>query len=145
MLGAKRAAFLDAAARVALAPGAPELLPAARRRFRDMAIATSAARSDLDLLARRHDLLRWFDAIVTGDDTVRHKPDPEPYLRAVNALRVHPRDALVIENAPFGVQSATEAGLCCVALTTSLPAQDLKGAHRIVADLHELRRLLLPA
>jgi len=127
-----------------LFPGAARLIDDLSRRGKKLALVTGTSLAEAQANLPRS-LFDAFHTVVSGDQVCWGKPDPEPYLRAVNALRVHPRDALVIENAPFGVQSATEAGLCCVALTTSLPAQELKGAHRIVADLHELHRLLLPA
>lgn len=130
--------------RPALFPHAEPLILDLSRHGRKLALVTGTslaeARANLP-----ETLFELFDTVVSGDQVCWGKPDPEPYLRAVNALRVHPRDALVIENAPFGVQSAREAGLCCLAITTSLPAEELKGADRIVADMHELRCLLLPA
>jgi len=140
----EKQALFQSLPRPPLFPGAEQLILDLSRNGRKLALVTGTslaeARTNLP-----EDLFKVFDTIVSGDQVCWGKPDPEPYLRAVNALRVHPREALVIENAPFGVQSALEAGLCCVALTTSLPAEELKGAARIVADMHELRSLLLPA
>ena len=94
-------------------PWCPEpwaFLGLARERFERLAVATSATRHDFDLVARRHDLARWFDAIVTGDDTARHKPDPEPYLAALDRLGLPADRALAIEDSPNGVRSADRGG-----------------------------------
>ncbi len=139
----EKEALFKSLPRPALFPGAEELISDLSRSGKKLALVTGTSMAE----ARNNlstDLFECFDTVVSGDLVCWGKPDPEPYLRAVNALRILPREALVIENAPFGIQSAREAGLCCVALTTSLPAADLEGADRIVQDLYELRALLLP-
>jgi len=65
------------------------------------------------------------------------KPHPEPYLRCARLLRVKPSQCVVIENAPFGIISAKKAGMFCLALTTSLPAEYLKEADMVVENLSE--------
>lgn len=60
---------------------------------------------------------------VTARDVRRGKPDPEPYLRAMELAGVSVRDAIVIENAPLGVQSGHRSGAYTVAVTTGpIPA-----------------------
>jgi len=76
--------------------------------------------------------------MVTGDMISHGKPHPEPYLKACRLLKVHPSECLVVENAPFGIESAKRAGLYTVALTTSLPAGYLSGADHIVDCLEEI-------
>ncbi|MGY3857331.1 HAD-IA family hydrolase [Aeromonas intestinalis] len=48
--------------------------------------------------------------MVGGDDVVRGKPDPEPYLLAATRLGLDPADCLVFEDAPAGIASALQAG-----------------------------------
>jgi beta-phosphoglucomutase-like phosphatase (HAD superfamily) len=76
-------------------------------------------------------------------DEVRHgKPHPEPYLRALKKMRIGSEDAIVIENAPFGIRSAKKAGLACIALETSLCRAYLKSADFIFSSYRDLRRHL---
>jgi HAD superfamily hydrolase (TIGR01509 family) len=56
--------------------------------------------------------------VITGQDVRAGKPDPAPYLLACNVKKVHPHEALVIENAPLGIKSADEAGTFCIAVNT---------------------------
>jgi beta-phosphoglucomutase len=86
-----------------------------------------------------------FDAIVTGDDVTHGKPDPEPYRLAAGHLGLPPAECLVVENAPLGIQSASAAGMACVALQTTLPAECLSaaGAGPVFADAAALRAWLL--
>lgn len=80
------------------------------------------------------DVLSLFDTIISSDDVKRGKPDPEPYLSAIDSLSLEADEALVVENAPLGITSAVSAGICCYAIETTLPAEALKGACRIFSS-----------
>jgi pyrophosphatase PpaX len=58
----------------------------------------------------------YFDVVVGSDDTARHKPDPEPLLRALELLGADPRDAAYVGDSPFDVASARAAGVYSVAV-----------------------------
>lgn len=83
-----------------------------------------------------------FSHIVSGDDVVRGKPYPEPYLKAANLAGIDPENCLVIENAPAGIEAALQAGMTCVALQTSLGSEFLQKAHCILSGHAHLRKLL---
>ncbi|MCX5714266.1 MAG: HAD-IA family hydrolase [Candidatus Omnitrophica bacterium] len=87
-------------------------------------------------------LLRLFDATVTGDEVRQGKPHPEPFLRALGLLGISAKEAVVIENAPFGITAAKRAGLFCVALETSLPKTYLKEADRVFKTFKSLERAI---
>ncbi|MGV1036285.1 MAG: HAD family hydrolase [Candidatus Nanopelagicales bacterium] len=57
-----------------------------------------------------------FDVTIAGDEVELPKPDPQPYLEACRALAVDPHNAVVIEDSPTGVTSATAAGCIVVAV-----------------------------
>lgn len=79
--------------------------------------------------------------IVTGKDIARGKPHPEPYLAGLRKVQLSPRQVLVVENAPLGIQSAKSAAIKCVALRTGLlSTSDLKkhGADWVFRDCGEL-------
>jgi len=73
-------------------------------------------RNDRPNYPKPHDV---FDAIVTGDDVTKKKPDPEPYHRITAALKTNPSQCLVIEDSASGIQSAKSAGCVCVGLRTA--------------------------
>ena len=128
-------------ARSTLFPGARELIQAIRERGKKLALVTGTSRQE----ARANlpeTLLRCFDVLVTGDMVTNGKPHPEPYWTALRLLKTSPEESLAIENAPYGIQSAKGAGLRCIAVTTSLPAEYLHGADKTLRDLEELRGLL---
>lgn len=76
-----------------------------------------------------------FGVRVAAEDVRRGKPDPEPWLTAAARLMARPEDCLAVENAPLGVRSAKAAGCATLALTTTLPADELAEADEI-ADGH---------
>ncbi|MCA9399741.1 MAG: HAD family phosphatase, partial [Candidatus Omnitrophica bacterium] len=84
------------------------------------------------------ELYQLFSVVVTGNDVRFGKPHPEPYLKSLEQLKIDPFDGIVIENAPFGIASAKEAGLRCLALETSLPRKHLKAADFIFSSIKEL-------
>ncbi|MFA5356246.1 MAG: HAD family phosphatase [Candidatus Omnitrophota bacterium] len=81
---------------------------------------------------------RLFDCIVSGDQLKDSKPHPAPYLRAAEVIGCKPRECVVIENAPLGIESAKRAGMFCIALATSLPPAYLKSADIILEGLEDI-------
>ncbi len=86
--------------------------------------------------------LNKFDALVTGDQVVHGKPDPEPYLLGARKLKVKPSECIVIENAPLGIESAKKAGMYCIAICSTLGREHLGLADQIIISIDELRVLL---
>lgn len=75
------------------------------------ALVTSASAANVQsALAARTDLRELFDAIVTGDDVTRHKPDPESFRRAAELLDVAPEHCLVFEDSGSGVAAGRAFG-----------------------------------
>jgi len=98
---------------------------------------TGSPRADVEKLLTQEEL-ELFNVIVTGDDVSCGKPDPEPYARAQERLGIE-RDRLVaVENSPFGIRSARRAGLMTVALTSTLPPEELSNADVIITSLNRL-------
>jgi sugar-phosphatase len=78
--------------------------------------------------------------MVTAEDVVHGKPDPEPYLIGRRLLGV-PGPLLALEDAPPGIDSAAGAGCQVVAVSTTHPTDQLTGADLILPDLTSLRIL----
>ena len=102
--------------------GAIELVDAVRAKGARTALVTSSFRVIVDaaLLVLGADR---FDAVVTGDEVSRGKPDPEPYRTACERLVVSPADVVVIEDALNGVLSAEAAGCAVVAVPSVAPIE----------------------
>ena len=86
------------------------------------------------------------DMIVTGNDVVHGKPAPEPYLKGLDKAGVNPEEALVVENAPLGVQAGKAAGCTVIAVNTGpLPDPVLleAGADILLHSMSELADLII--
>src|SRR6476659_8723397 len=87
-----------------------------------------------------------FRLIVSSDDVVHGKPDPEGYLKAFGELGVDPGDSVVVEDTEAGIASARAAGVGCVlALQTTLDPYRLAEADELInrLDADVMRRYLL--
>jgi cytidine deaminase len=122
------------------APGVAALIQAARDRADvRLAIATSGNRSkQVQVIEGAGLKLEWFDVVITGDMVARKKPDPLIYQLAAEGLGLPPNRCIVIEDAPSGVKAAKAAGCLCVAVMSSVGAEELAGADRIVGSLAEV-------
>jgi mannitol-1-/sugar-/sorbitol-6-phosphatase len=101
-------------------------------------VVTSGTR---DLAAAR---LRWAgipvpNVMISADDVVNGKPDPEPYLKGAERLGFAPRDCLVIEDAPAGIQSAHAAGMKVIGMASTFLPPMLKSADAVVEKLALIR------
>jgi beta-phosphoglucomutase len=77
---------------------------------------------------------KCFEIIITGDDFERGKPNPEPYIKALEKLNMTTNECIVVENSPMGISAAKRAGLYCVAVATTLDSEELKHADLIFED-----------
>ncbi len=101
------------------------------------AIASGALKAEI-LRVLEHESLRvHFPVVVSAEDTPASKPDPAPYLLAVDLLGaftpgLRPEECVAIEDSRWGLQSARDAGLRTVAITHTYPASALEGVADIV-------------
>ena len=127
-----------------LMKGASGLLVDLKKEGYKMALVTGTARREVGHILPT-DLLKLFDYTLTGDEVKAGKPDPEPYTRALEALELSSQEAVVIENAPFGITSAKRAGIYCIAVCTYLEEEHLQEADLILKSLKEVDETLLKA
>ncbi|HXB30091.1 MAG TPA: HAD family phosphatase [Puia sp.] len=101
-----------------LIKGLPELLDKAWEKKIPMAIGSAAIPFNIDFVLDNLDIRKYFSAIVSAEDVVISKPDPETFLKAAALLHIEPSGCLVFEDAPKGVEAAVRAGMKSVVLTT---------------------------
>ena len=80
----------------------------------------------------------YFEIIITGSDVKKGKPNPEPYLKAIDKLGCKTDNIIVIENAPLGIKSAKKSKLQTFALTTTLDKKYLAEADKIFSSHEKL-------
>ena len=87
---------------------------------------------DLLKLFKQHAPVEQFDSIKCAEDVKNVKPSPDLYLAVLDELRVHPEEAIALEDSPNGITAAQAAGLFCVVVPNPLTSQ-MPTDH---ADLH---------
>ena len=109
-----------------------------------VALATNAERANVDFVLDRANLRPRFPVIVDGSQVPRPKPAPDVYLRAAAELGIPPRNCIVFEDSPVGVEAARAAGMRAFGYAGGLtPKAWLEGAGTIVFDdMRDLPRLL---
>ena len=138
-------AILDA--RLALMPGAAELLAALEHADIPKAIGTSSGRRFVASVLGRFNLEPRFEFILTAEDVVEGKPAPEIYLKAAARFGLEPGRLVVFEDSQNGCRAAVASGAIAVAVPGGHSlTHDFAGA-RLIADsladprVYELLRL----
>jgi pyrophosphatase PpaX len=98
-------------------PRMEELLAAMRRSGRQLGIITSKSRPTVELAFAVLPIEHHFDVVVTTEDTVRHKPDPEPVRFALERLGRTAERACYVGDAPFDLRAARAAGVTAIGVT----------------------------
>jgi beta-phosphoglucomutase len=119
-------------------PGVESLVTELRDNKVPMAIVTAGHLDQLKLSVPQS-FLDNFDALITGDITLKSKPNPEPYLQGAESLRLRPDECIAVESAPLGVESAQRAGIYCMAVCFTVGQDELSKADEIVDCFNELR------
>jgi HAD superfamily hydrolase (TIGR01509 family) len=116
-------------------PGVADIVPALARRYR-LAIVTSSEPAPFARTHARTGLLPHFELVLKQGDYARSKPEPDPYLRAVERLGVSGARCLVIEDSERGLRAAKAAGLCCWVIPSALTAGGrFDAADAVLTDL----------
>lgn len=134
--------------RVRALPGAVELVLEAGRHG-PVGVATASPRRFVLAVLGELGLRPQLSAVVCGEDVVRVKPAPDPYLRAAAAVGVPPSGCVAVEDSPNGIRSAAAAGMTVLAVPrrgTRLPVDvsrlSAAQAGSATSALPVLRRLL---
>jgi len=117
-----------------------DVMPGAKRLIRELKaagqkLAVASASRNARIILRNLALIDLFDAVVDGNEITKSKPDPEVYLKALDALKVDASAAVAIEDAAAGIAAAKAAGMKCVGIGSS---RHLAGADLVVSSIDEL-------
>ena len=97
--------------------GMDDVLVRLKEEGRRLGVVTAKRRATVDLAFASVPLGHLFDTVVGGDETERHKPDPEPLLLAAQRMGADPRRCAYVGDSPFDVMAAKAAGMFAVAVT----------------------------
>jgi HAD superfamily hydrolase (TIGR01509 family) len=125
---AKETAFRSLVRDLTPTAGLPDLLTWAESLALPTAVVTNAPRDNAVLMLRGLGLANRFPVLVIGDELARGKPDPLPYLTAMQRLGTDPSHSLAFEDSLSGVRAAAAAGIETIGLMTALSEDALRGA-----------------
>ena len=123
-------------------PGVRDLIAALDGAGLLLAVASNSWRENIETMLRKVDALDRFRVITGHEDVTRAKPAPDIYLLTAERLGLAPSACVVVEDSPVGIAAAKAAGMRCIAVTHTLPAERLQQADRIVEDLIDSDRIL---
>jgi beta-phosphoglucomutase len=131
--------------KVKIFPGVQTLVATLARMF-PVAVASGALRHEIETILTTAGLLNHFAVIISAEDVNQGKPEPEIFLKALARLNaqlqigspIAAADCLVIEDSKEGIRGALRAGMKCLAVTNSHPAELLKEANAVVRSLEEV-------
>ena len=101
-----------------LIPGLQQFFEEAAQLQVPMAIGSAAIPFNIDFVLDNLHIRHFFKAIISADDVVISKPDPETFLKGAAQLGISPKNCIVFEDAPKGVEAALHANMRCVVITT---------------------------
>jgi beta-phosphoglucomutase len=147
-LASRKALLFDALLpEIPVFPGAVQLVRALFREY-PLAIASGALRREIEMILSLAGLRDAFGVIVAADDVQRCKPDPAPFLAAMQGLasrtpNLAPSECLAVEDSMAGIASARAAGMKVLGIAHSYPADRLSTAHLVAASLQDINLDLL--
>ncbi len=105
-----------------------------------LALASSGSRASVDAFLKWTGARSLFRSVLSGEDVIHAKPDPEIYVSSAQGLGLNTGECLVVEDAIAGVTAARAAGCPVIGLAGICSAEALRkaGAERVIADLGEL-------
>lgn len=118
---------------LALIHGLEAFLKKAQQQGIELGIGSAAIPFNINFVLNNLELRQYFTAIVSADDVQISKPDPETFLKAARILQITPAECVVFEDAPKGVEAASNAGMKAVVLTTMHEKQEFSAYSNILA------------
>ncbi|CAI9395182.1 Phosphorylated carbohydrates phosphatase [Bacillus sp. T2.9-1] len=91
--------------------GLDELLSFLQSKRIKVAVASSSASEVIHRFLTVSDTLPFIDLYVSGEEVSKGKPSPDIFFEVCTRLKVNPKEALVLEDSPAGVQAAYHAGI----------------------------------
>jgi len=130
---------------VSIFPGVKNLVADLAQRL-SLAVASGALREEIETILSTLGLRDYFHAIMSAEDVSEGKPEPEIFLKALARLNarldddppIAAADCIVIEDSKEGIRAARRAGMQCLAVMNSHPAELLSEATAVVKSLEDV-------
>lgn len=127
---------------IKLIPYAREVLTALSQKYK-MALVSSTERFWAEKALKDLKLFDLFEVVIFGEDVKYHKPNPEPYLKAMELLGVSPEESVVIEDSKSGQKAGKDSGAILIARKSEHNKHlDFSQADFVITDLREIPGIL---
>ena len=102
-----------------------------------LGIGSAAIMFNIDFVLDGLAIRKYFDVIVSADDVVNSKPDPETWLKCSTKLEVSPGDCIVFEDSPKGAGSALNADMKCIIITNTHEQAEFADYKNVIRFIHD--------
>lgn len=126
---------------LSLIPGLQKFLDQSLEKGIPMAIGTAAIPYNVDFTLDNLNIRQYFRSIITANDVTDSKPHPETFLKAAAEIGADPKDCIVFEDAPKGVEAAQNAGMKAVVITTMHTKEEFAAYNNIIRFISDYTEL----
>ena len=125
-----------------LAPGSKELLEYLQSVNVPFTIATASDLFNVEFYFKHLNLGKYFDfaKVVYNDGTMKSKPDPEIFVRAMNVLNIKPEQALIFEDSSSGIGAAENSNAGKIIIVNSTNSDYSSYNHDVITSFSEVDR-----
>ncbi len=122
-----------------LTQGVKSLLTSLKELGIKTAVASSTSKRIINVILSKLDIIQEFDVIVSSEEVLRSKPEPDIFLETARILNVVPVNCIVIEDSTNGVKAALMAGMKCIGyLNKNSGDQDISEADIIIEKFSDI-------
>ncbi|MBE5321517.1 HAD family phosphatase [Pedobacter sp. MR2016-19] len=122
---------------LSLIAGLGDFFEKAKQSGIQMAIGSAAIPFNINFVLDNLNIRSYFKAIVSAEDVVHSKPDPETFTKGAEILGIEAKQCIVFEDAPKGVEAAQNAGMKCVVLTTMHTREEFSDYNNVFAFIED--------
>lgn len=106
--------------------GLVEILDYLKKENKKIGLASSSIRPRIDFLVKREDVGEYFDTIISSDDIVKGKPDPEIFNLCMERLNVKKETTYILEDSLAGIKAAKASGAVAVLILDLDKSDEIK-------------------
>lgn len=126
---------------LSLIDGLLDFLTKSHQQNIQLAIGSAAIMENIDFVVDGLNIRNLFGSFVSGDQVVRSKPHPETFLKCAQDLKIAPKNCIVFEDSPKGVESAQNAGMKSIVITTLHPKNDFSQFENVLFFIEDYQNL----
>ncbi|MBP3039849.1 HAD family phosphatase [Bacillaceae bacterium Marseille-Q3522] len=121
-----------------LFPGVKPLLDELKNNQVPVALASSSNKNRINKVIRDCKIENYFSTVVSGEEFMESKPNPDIFLYAASKLHMQPDKCIVIEDSWNGLTAASRAGMKKIGVRHATIPMDLSSADKIITSLEEI-------